>query len=478
MPTIKKNFLYQTIYQLLIILTPLITAPYVSRVLGAQNIGIYSYAASIAFYFAIFARLGLTHHGARIIAAVRDDRDKLNKTFSDLLLLHVVVSLIALAAYVGFFVFFAGELKIYFIIQGFTVLSALFDINWLFMGLEQVKLTATRSVFIKIIAVVCVFVFVKDAADLWKYTLILTFATFAGQAVVWLFIKRFVSLVRPTWHGIKAHLRPIFVLFIPVVAGSVYTIFNKVMLGTMTDKTQLGFYTNSEKIILVPLGLIIAFNAVMLPRMSNITAKGNEAEKNRLTRISMKYVMLLAFAMTFGIAGVADNFAPRFFGWEFKDCGALITAFCLMIPFLSFQGVISSQYLIPNSKDRILTVSAVAGAIVNITANLLLIPHFHAMGAVIGTVLAESLRCIIVVIAVRKSLPIGTYIRNSAFFLLTGAAMFLLVRFVGGAAGDSIAAILLQIASGGVFYVGISAFYLHVSKDPFFVNNVVKRLKK
>ena len=478
MPSLKKNFLYQSLYQLLIILLPLALAPYVSRVLGAENIGVYSYTFSIATYFVYFAKLGLNHHGARTVGAVRDDKNKLNKAFSNLFFLHLVISLFVIAAYAVFLVFFVGEYKLYFAIHFIALFSALLDINWLFLGLEQVKFTVMRSTLVRISAAASVFIFVKNPDDLWKYTLIMSLGTFMGQAIVWAFVRRFVAFVKPTWHDIKPHIKPMIILFIPVIAMSVFNLLDKIMLGAMTDKIQLGFYENSQKIIIVPIGLITAFNAVMLPRMANINAKGNDAEKRRLTLISMKYVMLLALAMAFGIAGIADRFAPWFFGGAFRDCAVLIKTLCLMIPFLAFQNVITSQYLIPAGKDKTYTASTVAGAVINVIANIILIPRFGALGAVISTILAEVLRCFIVVFAAKKQLPLALYFKNTLFFLFAGGAMYALVRYVGLLANDVYATILIQVVVGAGVYLGVSAVYLYLTKDAFFRENVVKRIIK
>jgi len=478
MPSIKKNIAYQSIYQLLTTLLPLVLTPYISRVLGAEKIGIYAYSLSISTYFIYFAKLGIEHHGSRTIAAVRDNRDKLNKTFSDLFFLHLTVSLIILLAYTSFVIFFVVEYKLYFAFLGITILAALFDITWLFSGLEQFKTIVTRNTIIKILTVACVFIFIKNKNDLWKYILIMSIGTFAGQIIVWFFLKKHTSIVKPTWNGIKPHIKPILILFIPVIATSVYNIMDKIMLGAMTDKVQLGFYENSEKIIFIPMGFIIAFNGVMIPRMSNLGAKKDKSAQNRLTLISMKYVMILAFAMMFGIAGIANGFAPLFFGEEFRNCGVLITCLCAVIPFLAFSNLIAAQYLVPNSKDKLYTISTVAGAVINIIANLILIPRFQAMGAAVGTILAESLRCIVMVIATRKALPVLTYIKNSLFFLFAGVIMFTLVRYVGFILNESIVTVLFQVVLGAALYLLLSVVFLYLKKDEFLIKNLKRILRR
>ncbi|MDR0221934.1 MAG: flippase [Oscillospiraceae bacterium] len=472
MPTIKKNLLYQNAYQLLTILIPLALAPYLSRVLGAEGIGVYSYTFSVTTYFVYFAMLGINHHGARAIASVGGDRETLNKTFSNLLVLHLAVSVIAAAAFAVYCMFSAEDFQPYFAIQSLLILAALMDVNWFFMGMERFKITAMRGISFRLIMVVCVFIFVKSENDLWIYALIVSAGALATQAVIWLFLKRYASFVKPSLSGIKPHIKPVLLLFVPIVALSVYRTMNKIMLGAMTDNVQLGFFANAEKIILVPIGFITAFNAVMVPRMSRVNARGDETEKNRLTMISMKYVMLLAFALAFGIAAIANDFAPLFFGGGFEDCGGLITGLCALIPFLSFQNVITSQYLIPNSKDNLYTIASMAGAVVSIVANALLIPKFQAMGAVAGLVSAEAVICVAAALFAKKALPLVSYLKNSVFFLFAGFAMFFLTRYVGSLTGVGVLSVLVRIFAGTVFYLGVSAAYLYLTKDEFFMGNI------
>ena len=472
MPSIKKNIAYQSAYQLLIIILPLILAPYISRVLGAENIGIYSYTLSIASYFAMFAMLGIGAHGNRTIAAVREDERRLAETFSDLLFFHVFVSLVVIVAYAVFVIFADRELKLFYIIQSIVVLSALLDVNWLFMGLEQFRLMVIRNMAVKLVQVICVFAFIRGSDDLWMFILIMALGTLMNSAVLWLFIGRFVSFVRPTWTGIKHHVRPLLVLFIPAIAISVYKILSKIMLGAMTDHVQLGFYDNSEKIVLIPMGFIIAFNMVMIPRMSNLGAKEEKATQDRLTLISMKYVMMLAFAMAFGIAAIANGFAPLFFGEEFRECGPLIAGMCVMLPFLAFSNLIAAQYLIPHAKDAIYTTATVGGAVLSVAANLILVPRYQAMGAVAALVLAEVARCAVMFVATRKALPIWTYVKNGLPFLFMGVLMYALLYPIGQALGESVAAILSQVGIGAVFYLVLCVAYLYVTKDVFFMSYV------
>jgi len=416
--------------------------------------------------------LGIKSHGSRAIAIVRNDRKKLNKTFSDLLTLHLIISLIVFLLYIIFILLSTDEYKLYFIILVLMVLSAVFDINWFFAGIEQFKLTVTRSGLVKIGSVILTFALVKTENDLWLYILISAMGIFLSNAIIWAFLKKYVTFVKPSLSGIYTHIRPVFLLFISVLSISVYSNLNRIMLGNMAGEVQLGFYTNAQKIIGVVLSFIYAFNGVMIPRMSNVSNQGNLAEVKRLISLSTKYVMLLALAFAFGIAAIAKDFTPLFFGREFREAGYLLVGLSTMIPFIAFQNIISTQHLIPNQKDKEFTLAYIIGAVISIPLNLILIPIYQAMGVVITRVVVEVVICIIISIFARKDFSILLYLKNALFFFFAGMAMLLLVKLAGYYMGYNVMTLLLQITIGAIFYLGICGGYLYLTKDEFLLKNL------
>ena len=183
--SLKVNIIYQFLYEILIIFIPLFTIPYVSRVLGAENIGLFSYTYAVANYFVLFANLGIKNYGSRTIAMVRNNKEDLNRIFSEILSVHIVFSIIITFIYLVLLSFGVEDNQNIFLIQGIYVFAAIFDINWFFFGIEKFKLTVGRNTLVKILSVVLVFVFVKTQTDLWIYALILALSVFGGQSVVW-----------------------------------------------------------------------------------------------------------------------------------------------------------------------------------------------------------------------------------------------------------------------------------------------------
>lgn len=460
MSSIRKNFLYNAAYQLLLILLPLITTPYISRVLGAERIGVYTYTYTIANYFMLAAMLGVKNYGNRSVAAVRDDPAQLSRTFWEIYGLQFLCSALALAAYVVFIFAFETENQMIFLIQGIYVFSGMMDISWLFFGLEKFKLTVLRNIAVKLLSLACIFLLVRTTEDLWVYTLIMALGIFFSQGYLWRYVPRYVSWHRPGLRQMLAHLPAELTLFIPVIAVSLYKMMDKIMLGRMSDYAQVGFYENAEKIINIPMGVITALGTVMLPRMANLAAKAQHGESRRYIRNSMLFAVFLASGMTFGIAGVAEDFVPLFLGEEFRPSITLLQVLTPTILFISWANVIRTQYLIPNHKDRSYIISVLLGAAVNLTINALLIPRMQAMGAVIGTLCAEAAVCLCQTVMVRRELEIRQYLVDTLPFLVLGGGMYGLLRLIRPWLPGPLMTVAIQVALGLTVYCAACAVYM------------------
>ena len=465
MTSVKKNFAYNIVYQILLIILPLITAPYISRVLGPERIGIATYAHSIANYFVLLGMLGVKNYGNRSIAMVRDDKKELSKTFWSIYILQLVTTTLMAVAYYLYIVIIVKENTLIATIHIIYVIAAAADISWFFFGLEEFKVTVTRNIIVKIISSSCIFIFINSKDDLALYVFIMAFGTLFGQLTVWPFLKKHVYFVRPSYNDVVRHLRPNLVLFIPVIAISLYKIMDKIMLGSLSTMREVGLYENTEKIINVPMGLITALGTVMLPRMANLAAKGDSEESLQYIEKSMFFVMFMGVALTFGIAGIGPIFAPIFFGKEFAKCGELLVWISPTIIFISWANVIRTQYLIPNKKDNIYIISVLLGAIVNLIINSMLIGKYGAFGAVIGTVLAEATVAIAQTVMVKDKLDFLLYIKNGLIFFPIGILMFIVVRLIGYYFGRSIFTVIMQIVIGAGVYLSISTLYLIKNRD-------------
>ena len=455
--SVKKNFLYNAFYQVLVLILPLITAPYISRVMGAERIGIYSYSYSVASYFGLFILLGLNNYGNRTIAGVKDNRSKLSRTFCSIYAMQLMMAALLITLYIGYVIFMAKD-KVMAWIQMIYLVSVIFDINWFFFGMEMFKMTVTRNTIVKIINLICIFALVKTANDIYIYGLIMVAGMLVSQLMLWPFVPRYVSFVRVSFDEVREHIIPNLTLFVPVVAISLYKIMDKVMLGAMSSMTEVGFYESSDKLTSIPAMAITSLGTVMLPRMSNLIANGRQREARMYIQKSLIVSALLSSSMAFGLSAVASNFVPFFYGRGFEECISIISILVLSSIFISWANVIRTQYLIPNKKDRIYIVSVFLGAFVNVVVNLFLIPQFQAMGAAIGTFLAEASVCIYQTCKVRREIRVIRYLLQSLPLLISGIVMYMVVVNVPFFYSN-LATLAIKVVVGGMIYIVLAGIY-------------------
>lgn len=425
MGSVKINFIYSAGFQLINIIVPLFTMPYLTRILGSRGIGIYSYAFSVASYFSLFILLGLYNYGSRTIAGIRNNKVILSRTFSEIYIFQFICGIFVLILYGIYLIWFCN---IEFIGLAFVIhiLSVILDITWFFNGLEKFKILAIRNTFIKIISMILIFCFVKEENDLGKYCFILTGSSLFASIFFWICLKNEVVWIKPTINGILKHIKPNLILFVTVLIISLYRIMDKIMLGLMSTYDQVGFFEITEKMTSIPLSFINAFGIVMLPHISNMLTINRDYGR-RTTYVSIIFVMFMSSSISFGIMAISNEFIPLFFGNGYREC---IYLFLVNLPsciFIGFANVLRTQYLIPHKMDVIYIKSTVLGAIVNVILNTILIQLYGAFGASISTLAAEIVVCTYQAFKLRLILPIKKYVIDSIPFVFSGIFMFILV---------------------------------------------------
>lgn len=378
-PNIIGNILYQVSYELFAMLLPLFTAPFISRMLGADMLGVYSYSRTLATYFGLFGMLGVKNYGNREISVHRDTGD-LNIWFWSIYSVQFLASLLMLIVYLGYTFFFVREDQAVTAVQAILIVDSMLDISWFLFGMEQFKKTTTCSMVVKILTTAAVFLMIREPGDLLKYCLIMSGGTFINQLLLWFYARKLVG--RPVFDGggVLAHVKPMLILFIPVVAVSLYTMMDKLMLGAMSTNAQMGFYEASERIILCASSVITAFGTVMMPRMTKLFSDGDLRESQRYMKLSVDAIMAIAFAIALGIVSVSRLFAPIFWGEDFAPCAYILSALALSIPFSGFANVIRMQYLIPNGMDGAYILSVILGAVSNLDGKFAAHPALRSAG--------------------------------------------------------------------------------------------------
>ncbi len=459
-----KNAMYNIAYRVFSVLLPLITAPYLSRAVGPEGVGLYSRAWNISYIFCLIAMLGLNDYGVRAVARVRDDPEELNRTFSSIWQMQLMVAGLTLAAWFGYVFLFAEEEREVALHLTLMSVSCLVSLDWCLMGLGRFRSIVLRNTFVKCAAAVCVFVFVKGPEDLWIYALVWSLSTFAGNLLCMAGLRGRVRLVRLPVRESLRHLKPCALLFISVIAVSVYRTMDKVMVSWIAGLEQNGQYENAERIVYCLSGFISAVGTVMMPKISHMQQLGMTGEIRRHIDRSMNLILCMVSAMAFGTAAVADRFAPLFFGEDFQEAGRLMAPLAMTLIMIGFANVIRTQWVLPKGKDSVFVRSVCAGAAVNLAANALLIPGMKAMGAVIGTLLAEMTVPVVQYLLLRGELPYGRFLKYTAVYGAIGTAMAAAVRGIGrliplgGWTGLGI-----QVAAGILVYAALTLIYWRIS---------------
>ncbi|MCI8483884.1 MAG: flippase [Lachnospiraceae bacterium] len=459
MSKVKVNIAYNVGYQILLYIIPLITTPFLSRVIGAKGIGTYSYHYSIAYYFVIFAMLGLNNYGSRSIAGVKEDREQLAKTFWSIFWMQFMMSAIAISGY-AIYCMFLSDTKVYSLMMGIYVVSALFDINWFFFGIEKFRITVTRNTVIKVVSLICIFIFVKEPDDVYIYILIMVISILSSQLVLWVFLFQYVSFRKVERSDVMEHLKPNFVLFIPVIAVNVYKMMDKIMLGMLVDYTEVGYYENCEKILNVPTSIISGIGTVMLPRITNLISSCDVKTENKYFTYIMLFSAFFSSAMCFGMMGIAEEFVPWFFGPGFENCVSIITVIFPSSLFLALANVLRTQILIPYKMDLIYVLSVTLGAVVNFIFNFIFISEYHALGASFATVLAEGTVFIVQFMFVTKRRGPIKIMKYLVPFYIFGIMLFLILKQITfGAEVENFTRMIWKILIGMAVYLAVSAFY-------------------
>lgn len=465
MNSIKKNLGYQTIYQILITVLPLITSPYLSRVLGAYQLGICSYTTSIVGYFTLFALLGTTNYGTRSIAACGDDTEKRSRVFWSIYSLEAILSFACAIIYLAYIVLICNENKLISILQGLSIIACFFDINWLFFGMEKFQTTVTRSSIVRVVSVILILTLVKKDQDTWLYVLILTSSTLISNLILWIYAPKYIHKTRISFADIISHVKPNVMLFVPLLAMSVYHIMDKTMLGMLSNYYQSGYYYNADKIVNTTVGVISGFSTVMLPRMTALISNNHKEEANNLFKTSLECTVLTGIAISFGVAAIAKEFVPVFFGPGYDECVLLTIALAPVLIIKSFSFTARYQFLIPYRKEKYYITSVIIGACVNLIANWCMIPQIGALGAVIGTLLAEFSACFMQLFTMRNMIRLKSTYARCFIYCAFGLCMFGAVRAVSTVNVSIYVKLLIEVITGVLSFSLLCLMYWRITNN-------------
>lgn len=448
-----KNYLYNASYQVLLMLAPLLTTPYVSRILGAHNNGINTYTNGWVTFFCLFGQLGIGLYGNREIAYCRNNKKKRSKIFWEIFVLQLMTSSIALIFYLFAVFEFSSTFKLFFLLQTIYIINGAIDISWYFMGMEDFKKTVTRNTLVKVISIILIFLLVRSKNDLVKYIILLGLSSFIGNLTLWPYLCKQINFIKLSSLKPFKHFYPTLLLFIPTITTQIYLVVNRIMLGRMSSQVSVSQFDFGDKMIKLALSLVTATGSVMLPHIANKFVAGDIKSIRESLYKSFDFATALAIPIMFGLMAISHTFAPWFLGSEYGPTSKVIFYEAPAILFIAWSNVTGTQYLMPVHREKEYTISVTIGAIINVIANFYFIKTHGVNGAAFVTVLSE-----LSILIVQLMFIHGTIKRRQLFtalwkYLLAGIIMYLVVSRLNLIMKMNLTNLAFQVLAGTIIYI-------------------------
>lgn len=429
--SIKINYIYTIANTFLGLIFPIITFPYISRVLQPEGVGLYNFYNSILTYITLLANAGISLYATKKIAQHRDDVPMRSKLTVEILLLHFMTTVCAYGLVIALnaFVPRIHENQLLFFVMSFSLIFGPLSVNWFFQAVEDFKYITIRSFVVKFISLILLLVFVKTKEDVLNYAIVLLIANVGNNLFNIIHLRKYIFLHDIKWRSLQilCHLKPSLLLFILSIAVSIYVNLDTVMLGFMQTDVAVGYYSVAGRISHIILSVVTSMGVVLLPRFSYLHESHKYDEFNRLCRKSMDFIVGLSLPMVVGIVLMADPMIKIIFGVEYNES---ITVLQLLSPIILFAGitnVLGIQILYPMGKEKLVIYSTIGAAVANLTMNMILIPIYSYNGAALATCVAEFIVLGLQMTLGKKYFPSGLFSRDMFDYLLATVLMGLSV---------------------------------------------------
>lgn len=460
----KINLLYNFLLNFINFTFPLITLPYVTRVLGVDNIGKYTFSLSFSSWFLIFATFGTTTYGIREIARVRNNKHLLSETFSAIFFINLVMTIIALTTYIAVIIICpkTNTEILLFLVFALLIFLNLFNIDWLYMGLENFKVITFRSLVVKLISLGCIFTFIQQQSDYITYALIGVLSLGFANVINFIYSRRFVEFTLKNLN-IKSHIKKLSIFFYSNLVISMYNLFDQVLLGFLSTDRDVAFYSISKQIYAVALSITMSISTVLLPTMAYLSRNDFESYKTILEK-SINYIYFFSVPLVFGIIVLAKDIIWFFGGYEFENAYIALIILSSLIFTVSLGSWQYSQLFVPTGREKIGLRAQLIMALISLGANIIFIPTYGYIGASISLVLAEITGTLYGVYYTKNKIQEIkiNYISNSIVrYLLASLVMLVIILCFKFMKFEHIANLTIGVVIGLVAYLGV----LYLIKD-------------
>lgn len=467
--SLKKNYFYNFVSQILTLAIPIITTPYLARVLHEEGNGQYSFSFSIITYFILFANLGFNAYGQREISKCRNDLYRRSKVFREIVFARLITSIISITIlYISLFTIGFGEQYfILILVLSIQVFAVVFDVNFYYQGMENFRAIAIRTILLKLMGLTCVFIFVRTQEDTWIYALCLSVSTIVSIIVMWPSILKNIESVSMDEIEIIKHLKAVILIFLPSLAATVYSVLDKTMIGFLANNPDYanGCYEQAYKINSLVLVLITIISPIFASRNAFEYSNGNHDNLRNNLYIASRYVWMFGIPLIFGFFVLSKNLCSWFLGDGYIEVPLLLMIMSFRFIFSGFSEIFGNQLFIATGRERYTTIATTIAAIINLCLNFILIPQLGAIGASITTLVAEFI--VVFVLAIyagkSKSISLKKIMVMSKNYIIAGVCMYLIISLVHSLFTNGIISFFIITMIGGCIYFGI----LLILKDEF-----------
>ncbi|MBP2058431.1 O-antigen/teichoic acid export membrane protein [Lactobacillus colini] len=416
------NILYNAVYQIFLVLVPLITVPYLSRVLGPGKYGIYSSVNNTVQFLMVFCMLSISYIGMRTISRVRntDGPAELTRAFWGLWYFQALAGAITILITILICIIFRIKYWWELLLMVPFLISAQFDISWFFQGLADFGRVVLKNTAVKLVSVVLILLLVKNPADLWKYILIMSISTMLGSFVFWFDIHNYVGGPTKSFYRLKETSKAIITLLIPQIATQIYTSLDKPILGIFQNSTQVAYYDNSQRISNMILGIITSISLVIMPKMAS---EAKDTQKVVMKK-SLEATTMLGTLFAVIVMANTKQFVPFFFGEQYIPMTQLMFFFTLTIIMIPMGGVFANQFALANSRDKDYAIPVIIGAVSEIVLSYFLDQSYGAAGAMIAILVTEFIVLILRLWIVRDGYEFGYVFHDIPYYFLIGLISF------------------------------------------------------
>ncbi|MBC1291300.1 flippase [Listeria booriae] len=461
MKKVTTNYIFVLLYQLLIIITPIFTMPYVIRVLMPENVGVEAYVSSIVQIFTAFAALGMGDYGRKVIASVKREQD-LKVEFYSLYVVQSFFSVIVLLIYL-IFTFHTKQYQMLFLINILTILSYVFDITWFYTGQENMKNIMIRNMVVRLGSMIGIFSFVKGPDDLAIYVWINAATLLLGQLVTWLPLLRKWKGFEVRWEKAKSHVIPVMTVAIVPIITLIPLALNKVILGNMTTAMDVGFYNQAFKLMTLFVVFVTALSTVMSPRMVKQYNGANKEDFERSMYFSFRYVALSTLPLVSGLIAIAPLFILLFLGSAFQSSVLNLQILAPSLFFSGLAGIFGLQILVTTGKNKSYAFSVLIAAVISLGTNIVFIRLWGSYGTAVSYTIFMTMTCLLQAYFARKYFSIKKMIQQIAPYV--AASLIAFTAEIGIAYvlnGHAVTVIATQVFVGGIVYFGILLLF----RDP------------